>query len=174
MDKTKKQTINEKELETLHFWNENKIFQKSLDNPAGEPAKGNFTFYDGPPFATGVPHHGHLLAGTIKDIIPRYRTMQGDYVRRVWGWDTHGLPLENIVEEKLALKTKKDIEDLGVEKFNQTARDLVFEYESEWKKVIPRMGRFIDMEHPYKTMDSTYTESIWWSFKTLYNNVFIF
>ena len=100
--------------------------------------------------------------------------MEGDYVRRVWGWDTHGLPLENIVEEKLALKRKKDIEDLGVEKFNQTARDLVFEYESEWKKVIPRMGRFIDMEHPYKTMDSTYTESIWWSFKTLYNKGLIY
>ena len=167
-------TISEKEQETMTFWQENKIFEKSLENPAGETPKGTFTFYDGPPFATGVPHHGHLLAGTIKDIIPRYQTMNGNSVRRVWGWDCHGLPLENLVEKKHNLKHKKDIENFGIKNFNEEARSMVFEYEEAWKKIIPRMGRFVDMNHPYKTTDASYTESIWWSFKTLYDKGLIY
>jgi isoleucyl-tRNA synthetase len=174
MNNDTQKTINQKELETLAFWQENNIFEKTLETPAGEAPKGNFSFYDGPPFATGVPHHGHLLAGTIKDAIPRYQTMKGNYVRRVWGWDCHGLPLENLVEKKLELKNKDDIEKLGIKTFNETARSMVFEYEALWKQVVPRMGRFIDMEHSYKTMDSTYTESIWWSFKTLYEKGLIY
>lgn len=169
-----KKTISEKELETLSFWQNNKIFEKSIESPAGEEPVGTFSFYDGPPFATGVPHHGHILAGTIKDVIPRYQTMLGNSVRRVWGWDCHGLPLENLVEKKFNLKHKKDIEAFGIQNFNEAARAMVLEYEHEWKKAIPRLGRFVDMEHPYKTMDSTYTESIWWSFKTLYDKGLIY
>lgn len=161
-------TINEKELETLAFWQEKAIFEKSVETPAGEAPRGTFTFYDGPPFATGLPHHGHILAGTIKDAIPRYQTMKGNSVRRVWGWDCHGLPIENLIEKKLGLQSKKDIEEFGIDKFNRDAFSSVLQYEEEWKKVIPRLGRFVDMDHPYKTMDSTYTESIWWAWKTLY------
>jgi isoleucyl-tRNA synthetase len=168
MHDNKPKTINEKELETLAFWEENNIFQKSVDTPAGGVPKGQFSFYDGPPFATGLPHHGHILAGTIKDAIPRYQTMKGNSVRRVWGWDCHGLPIENLIEKKLGLQSKKDIEEYGVGRFNKDAFSSVLQYEEEWKKVIPRLGRFVDMEHPYKTMDWSYTESIWWAWKTLY------
>ncbi len=162
-------TINEKEVETLAFWKENKIFEKSVEMPAGATPQGVFSFYDGPPFATGMPHMGHILAGTIKDAIPRYHSMCGKSVRRVWGWDCHGLPIENLIEKKLNLASKKDIESYGVGKFNQEAYDSVLAYDGEWKKIIPRLGRWVDMEHPYKTMDATYTESVWWSWKTLYD-----
>ncbi|MEI6810540.1 MAG: class I tRNA ligase family protein [Candidatus Nomurabacteria bacterium] len=161
-------TISEKEEEVLNFWLENKIFEKSMETPASEKAKGDFSFYDGPPFATGLPHYGHILAGTIKDAVPRYQTMNGKSVRRVWGWDCHGLPIENLIEKKLGLKSKKDIEDFGIGKFNKDANDSVLQYEEEWRKVIPRLGRWADMDRPYKTMDATYTESIWWAWKTLY------
>ncbi len=162
-------TINEKELETLAFWQENKIFEKSLKTPAGDTPKGDYTFYDGPPFATGLPHMGHILAGTIKDAIPRYQTMKGNSVRRVWGWDCHGLPIENLIEKKLELASKKDIEEYGIGKFNQEAADSVLQYDREWKEIVPRLGRWVDMDHPYKTMDWTYTESIWWAWKELYS-----
>ncbi len=161
-------SINEKELETLAFWQEHTIFEKSVETPAGDVPKGSFSFYDGPPFATGLPHHGTLMAGTVKDIIPRYQTMKGNSVRRKWGWDCHGLPIENLIEKKLGLKSKKDIEDLGIATFNKHAQDSVLQYESEWKEIIPRSGRFVDMDHDYKTMDATYTESVWWAWKTLY------
>ncbi len=164
----KRSGINEKEQETLRFWEDNKIFEKSVLMPAGESPRGDFSFYDGPPFATGLPHYGHILAGTIKDAIPRYQTMKGNSVRRVWGWDCHGLPIENLIEKKLGLKSKKDIEDFGIDMFNRDANDSVLAYEAEWKNIIPRLGRWVDMEHAYKTMDATYTESIWWAWKTLY------
>ncbi len=161
-------SISEKEQEVLKFWEENNIFIKSIDMPAGEKARGNFSFYDGPPFATGLPHYGHILAGTIKDAIPRYQTMKGNSVRRVWGWDCHGLPIENLIEKKLGLASKKDIEDFGIDKFNRDAYESVLQYEEEWKGIVPRLGRWIDMDRPYKTMDSSYTESIWWAWKSLY------
>ncbi len=161
-------TISEKEQEVLKFWEENTIFEKSVAMPASEKPKGSFSFYDGPPFATGLPHHGSLMAGTVKDLIPRYQTMKGNSVRRMWGWDCHGLPIENLIEKKLGLASKKDIEAYGIDKFNHDAYQSVLQYEEEWKKIIPRAGRWVDMEHPYKTMDSSYTESIWWSWKTLY------
>ncbi len=151
----------------LAFWNEHDIFNKTLETPAGEAPVGDFVFYDGPPFATGTPHYGHILAGTIKDAIPRFHTMNGKRVVRRWGWDCHGLPLENIIEKRLGLSTKRDIEEMGVKKFNEAARDAVMEYESDWKEIVPRMGRFVDMEHDYKTMDATYTESVWWVFSEL-------
>jgi isoleucyl-tRNA synthetase len=156
------------------FWEEHEIFKKSIKTPAGNEPVGDFVFYDGPPFATGLPHYGHLLAGTIKDAIPRFWTMNGYRVRRQWGWDCHGLPLENLIEKKLGLATKKDIEEYGIENFNNAARDAVMEYADDWRKIVPRLGRFIDMENDYKTMDSTYTESVWWVFKSLHEKGLVF
>lgn len=161
-------SIQEKEEEVLAFWNDKNIFQKSVENPAGMTPKGTYSFYDGPPFATGLPHNGHILAGTIKDAIPRYQTMKGNSVRRVWGWDCHGLPIENIIEKELNLGSKKEIEEYGIGKFNEMAQASVFKFEAEWKKIIPRLGRFINMDRPYATMDSTYTESVWWAWSELY------
>ncbi|HET8575354.1 MAG TPA: class I tRNA ligase family protein [Candidatus Paceibacterota bacterium] len=167
----KKKTIPEKEAEILEFWKENQIFEKSLKKNSPE---NPFVFYDGPPFATGLPHYGHLLAGTIKDVIPRYQTMRGKYVRRVWGWDCHGLPIENIIEKELGLNSKREIEEIGIEVFNEKARENVLMYEEEWKKIIPRLGRWVDMEHPYMTMNSNYTESVWWAFKQLHDKGLIY
>jgi isoleucyl-tRNA synthetase len=152
----------------LAFWREYDIFNKSLATPAGGVPTGNYVFYDGPPFATGTPHYGHILASTIKDAIPRFWTMNGKRVERTWGWDCHGLPLENLIEKKLGLATKRDIEAYGVKNFNEAARGAVMEYADIWKEVIPRMGRWADMEDDYKTMDSTYTESVWWVFSQLH------
>lgn len=146
------------------WWERERIFQQTLEKDSPE---GEFIFYDGPPFATGLPHYGHILASTLKDAVPRYKTMRGYRVPRRWGWDCHGLPLENIIEKKLGLATKRDIETLGVERFNEAARDAVMEYADEWKRIIPRMGRWADMEGDYKTMDPTYTESVWWAFSQL-------
>jgi isoleucyl-tRNA synthetase len=166
---TKKSQIALREEEILAFWGENKIFEK-----AEAKGKEEFVFYDGPPFATGLPHYGHILAGTIKDAIPRYQTMRGKKVFRRWGWDCHGLPVENVVEKELGLKIKKDIEALGIEKFNQAARKEVLRYTDDWKKIIPRMGRFVDMENAYSTMDPSYTESVWFAFKSLYEKDLIY
>lgn len=158
-------SINERELEVLEFWQKNKIFEKSLFENKGNQA---YTFYDGPPFATGLPHNGHLMQSYLKDSIPRYQTMRGKYVRRVWGWDTHGLPIENLIEKELGFKSKADIEKFGVDKFTKAATDSVLRFESEWKKAIPRIGRFVDMENRYITFNNTYTESCWWAFSELY------
>lgn len=162
-------SIDEKEKIVQAFWQENKIFEKSIEMPAGEKAKGDFSFYDGPPFATGLPHFGHILAGTIKDAVPRFQTMNGKSVRRKWGWDCHGLPIENLIEKKLNLNSKKDIEEYGIGNFNKEAYESVLTYEREWNEIIPRLGRFVDMNHNYKTMDATYTESVWWAWKELYD-----
>ena len=166
-----KSEIAKQEEKILKFWQENDIFKKTLEKPS---TKGNFVFYDGPPFATGLPHYGHILTGTMKDVIPRYQTMRGRYVRRVWGWDCHGLPIENLIQKELDVATKKDIEKLGVEKFNEAARSSVFRYDDEWKKIIPRTGRWIDMDNAYTTMDPKFTESVWWGFKSLYEKGLIY
>ena len=163
-----------REEEMLQFWQKNDIFEKSVESPAGKEPKGEFVFYDGPPFATGLPHYGHILASTIKDAVPRYQTMRGKRVRRKWGWDCHGLPLENIIEAQLGLKTKKDIEELGVENFNNAARGAVLTYADDWKRIIPRMGRWVDMESDYKTMDARYTESVWHIFKQLHEKGLVY
>lgn len=161
----------EREEEVLAFWRREGIFQKSLEKPA---PKGDYIFYDGPPFANGLPHYGHILASTIKDAIPRYRTMQGYRVPRRWGWDCHGLPVENLVEKELGLKSKRDIEAYGIEAFNTAARVSIMKDVSEWKSIIPRLGRWADMEQDYKTMDTPYTESVWWAFKNLYDKGLIY
>ncbi len=167
----KKSDIAKREEETLAFWHERGIFEKSLKQTEDNET---FTFYDGPPFATGVPHYGHILASTIKDTIPRYQTMKGRYVRRVWGWDCHGLPIENLIEGELGLKNKKDIENHGIDNFNEAAHASVLRYDAEWKKMIPRIGRWVDMDNAYKTMDANYTESVWWAFKTLHEKGLVY
>jgi isoleucyl-tRNA synthetase len=161
----KPKSINEKELEILEFWEKNKIFEKSLsENKGGK----DYIIYDGPPFATGLPHYGHLLQSFLKDSLPRYQTMRGKYVRRVWGWDTHGLPIENLIEKELGIKNKAEIETYGVDKFTKAATESVMRFESEWKKIIPRLGRWVNMEDRYITLNNTYTESCWWAFSELY------
>lgn len=155
-----------REEKVLAYWKEDKTFEKSIQKDA---PKGEYIFYDGPPFATGLPHTGSLLSSIIKDVVPRYKTMRGYRVPRVWGWDTHGLPIENLVEKTLGLKTKKDILDIGIETFNEKARSLVLQYVHDWKKYIDRVGRWVDFDNSYKTMDNSYIESIWWALKRLHD-----
>ena len=169
-----KSAVARREEEVLAGWEDNAIFQKSIDQPAGGEPVGEFVFYDGPPFATGLPHYGHILAGTIKDAVPRFWTMQGYRVRRRWGWDCHGLPLENLIEKKLGLSAKTEIEDYGVKKFNQAAHSAVLEYADDWAKIIPRLGRWVDMDCDYKTMDADYTAGVWWVFSELYKKGFAY
>lgn len=159
------------EEEILKFWDKNKIFEKSLENRKGDKP---YAFYDGPPFATGTPHYGHIIPSLMKDVVPRYWTMKGKLVERKWGWDCHGLPIENIAERELKIKTKKQIEEMGIGKFNEFCRSKVLGYVDEWKKVIRRMGRWADMDHAYKTMDLPFMESVWWVFKELYNKGLVY
>jgi len=161
----------EREEEILKFWLDNKIFEKSLEKNKKRKA---FVFYDGPPFATGTPHYGHLLQSAIKDVIPRYKTMQGFYVERQWGWDCHGLPIENIVEKELGTKSKKDIIEMGAKKFNDLCRERIFTFIHEWESIIPRFGRWADMAHPYRTMDFDYMQAEWWAFKELHKKGLIY
>jgi len=158
------------EEETLKFWRENKIFEKSLD-PKG---KKLFKFYDGPPFATGLPHYGHILAMAIKDSIVRYKTMNGYYVPRKFGWDCHGLPVENLIEKDLGISGKPDIEKMGIDKFNNACRESVLRYTSEWRKTLERIGRWGDLQNVYITMDNNYIESIWWVFKQIYDKDLVY
>lgn len=161
----------ELELSVLRFWDEQDIFRKSMK--AREGAE-EFVFYDGPPFATGLPHYGHLLAGTIKDIVPRYQTMRGYYVERRFGWDCHGLPVEYEVEQELGVGTKREIEELGVNRFNEACRSIVLRYTREWRQIVSRMGRWVDFDNEYRTMDRDYMESIWWVFKRLWEKDLIY
>lgn len=162
---------------TLRFWQENNTFEQSLQNRKGCP---EYVFYDGPPFATGLPHYGHLLAGTIKDVIPRYQTMLGKYCRRTFGWDCHGLPVENEMEKQLAKEMdlekfgKKEIEKYGIGNFNEACRGIVLRYTEEWKSIVTRMGRWVDFDNGYRTMDTPYMESIWWVFKQLWDQGLIY
>lgn len=163
------ETFPKREERILKFWKEQKIFEKSL-----RPAKPLFSFYDGPPFATGLPHYGHLLAGTLKDVVPRYKTMKGFNVPRRFGWDCHGLPVENIVEKANGLKGAPSIEKFGIAKFNEACRSVVLRYSEEWKSTVERMGRWVDFSRTWKTMDITYMESVWWVFKEVYEKGLIY
>jgi isoleucyl-tRNA synthetase len=131
-------------------------------------------FYDGPPFATGLPHFGHFVPGTIKDIIPRYKAMRGYKVERRFGWDCHGLPVENLIEKELGLDSKTDIERYGIAKFNEACRASVLRYTKEWRAIMTRVGRWVDFDHDYKTMDPDYMESIWWVMKSLWDKGLIY
>ena len=153
------------EEEVLSFWKEKDIFKKSI---AQRKDSEEYVFYDGPPFATGMPHFGHFIPSTIKDIIPRYQTMKGYRVERRFGWDCHGLPVENLIEKELGLNSKTDIESYGVAKFNEACRASVLRYVNEWEQTITRLGRWVDFENDYKTMNPEYMESIWWVLKSLW------
>lgn len=166
-----KSDVAKREEATLAWWNKNKIFEKSLEKDA---PKGEYVFYDGPPFATGLPHYGHIVASVIKDVVPRYFTMRGYHVPRVWGWDCHGLPIENIVEKELGFKHKKDIKEYGIAKFNERCRERVLTYVHEWEKIIPRIGRWADMKNAYRTMDKPFMESVWWVFKQIYEKGLVY
>jgi isoleucyl-tRNA synthetase len=168
---TGKSEVALREEATLKFWQDHDIFKKSLEKDA---PKGEYIFYDGPPFATGLPHYGHIVASVLKDAVPRYFTMRGYRVPRVWGWDCHGLPIENIVEKELGFKHKKDIKDYGISKFNERCRERVLTYVHEWEKVIPRIGRWVDMKNAYRTMDKPFMESVWWVFKQIYDKGLVY
>ncbi|OGH00579.1 MAG: isoleucine--tRNA ligase [Candidatus Lambdaproteobacteria bacterium RIFOXYD1_FULL_56_27] len=155
----------------LTLWDEIGAFAASINQ---RPASNTFYFYDGPPFATGLPHYGHLLASTIKDVVPRYQTMLGKRVERRFGWDCHGLPVEFEVEKDLGLKGKADIVEYGVDRFNEKCRSIVLRYAGEWRQTIRRMGRWVDMDNDYKTMDPEFMETIWWVFKELYQKGLIY
>ena len=161
----------ETEEEILKFWKKNKIFEKSVEKPA---PKGDYVFYDGPPFITGLPHYGTILPSIIKDAIPRFWTMKGFSVERVWGWDCHGLPAENQVEKKLGLKNKKGIEKLGVGKFVSACKNYVNDVSEQWDWYIESIGRWVDMKNAYRTMDLNFMESVIWSFKELYKKGLIY
>ncbi len=153
------------------YWEKNKMFERSIEE---RPEEKQYVFYDGPPFATGLPHHGHILGLTSKDVFPRYWTMKGFRVERKWGWDCHGLPIENVVEKELKLKNKHEIEEMGISKFNETCRSQVLAFAEEWKKTVRILGKWIDIDNSYKTMDQTYMETIWNIFKKFYDEGYVY
>ena len=149
----------------LAYWEAEGTFAQSVDQRAGGES---FVFYDGPPFATGLPHYGHLLAGTIKDIVPRYQTMRGKHVERRFGWDCHGLPIEALAQEALGLAGTGAIHEAGIDVFNEQCRSMVQTYVTEWRRTVTRMGRWVDFDNDYKTMDPAFMETVWWVFKQLW------
>ena len=156
------------EREILALWRDKDVFARTV---RGE---GDFVFYDGPPFATGTPHYGHLLAGTLKDIVPRYHAMRGKRVERRFGWDTHGLPVEMEIEKQLGLNGPRDIHAYGVDNYNEACRSIVLRYTDKWREIVTRMGRWVDFDNDYKTMDPTFMESTWWVFKALWDRGLIY
>lgn len=170
-EETVNESFNDREKKVLDFWREQDVFKRSLDHKKDAP---HFTFYDGPPFATGLPHYGHLLAGTIKDVVPRYKTMKGFKVPRRFGWDCHGLPVENEIEKAFSLSGKKSIEEFGIGRFNEECRSIVQRYTHEWKSVVERMGRWVDFDNTYRTMDPTFMETVWWVFKQLWERDLVY
>lgn len=159
------------EREILDYWRKNDVFKASVEQRDKENA---YVFYDGPPFITGLPHHGTLLSSIIKDVIPRFQTMRGRRVERRWGWDCHGLPAENIVEAKLNLKDKKAVLEYGLEKYITACRENMIQTGSLWEESIDRVGRWVEFKNAYKTMDAPYMESVWWAFKELYEKGLIY
>ncbi len=155
----------------LRFWKQENVFQLSLQQTRECPP---FIFYDGPPFATGLPHHGHLVGSTLKDIIPRYYTMQGYYVQRRFGWDCHGLPIEHEIDKALGMSSQQAVAELGIKGYNDKCRGIVQRYTAEWEKTITRIGRWVDFEHDYKTMEPWYMESVWWVMQQLWNKDLIY
>ena len=155
----------------LEFWQKHKIFEKSIQQREGCE---EYVFYDGPPFATGLPHFGHFVPGTIKDIIPRYKAMRGKKVERRFGWDCHGLPVEYEMEKELGISGKRQIEEYGIARFNEACRSIVLRYTAEWRSVITRLGRWVDFDNDYKTMEPDYMESIWWIMQELWKRELLY
>jgi len=166
-----KENFPAREEKVLRFWKEQEIFEKSSKERASCPL---FTFYDGPPFATGLPHYGHLLVSAIKDIVLRYKTMQGYYVPRRFGWDCHGLPVEQEIEKTKGLSGAAQIDKFGIANFNEECRSIVLRYTNEWRSIVERLGRWVDFSHTYKTMDRDFMESVWWVFGELYKKGLIY
>ncbi|GAB2655189.1 isoleucine--tRNA ligase [Kribbella swartbergensis] len=159
----------------LEYWEKDGTFQASVEQrAAGEDGANEFVFYDGPPFANGLPHYGHLLTGYVKDVVPRYQTMRGRRVERRFGWDTHGLPAELEAQRVLGLKTKADILELGIEKFNEACRASVLKYTGEWRSYVTRQARWVDFDNDYKTLNRDYMESVIWAFKTLHDKGLVY
>ena len=154
------------EREVLDYWDSDDTFRASVARRDGAP---EYVFYDGPPFANGLPHYGHLLTGYVKDIVPRYRTMRGYKVERRFGWDTHGLPAELEVQRQLGISDKAQIEEMGIEKFNEACRASVLKYTDEWRAYVTRQARWVDFDNDYKTLDPTFMESVIWAFKQLWD-----
>lgn len=150
----------------LDFWKKNDIFEKSLKKSEGDK---KFVFYEGPPTANGAPGVHHVLSRVYKDIFPRYKTMKGYYVPRKAGWDTHGLPVELEMEKELNINSKKEIEEIGIEKFNKLCRQSVMRYEEDWKKLTKRIGFWLDMDNAYFTFKNDYIETVWWILKTIWD-----
>lgn len=165
------ESFDEREKKVLAFWEKNHIFESSIMKREGGE---NFSFYDGPPFATGLPHYGHLLAGTIKDVVPRYKTMKGFLVPRRFGWDCHGLPVEQEIEKSFNLSGAKSIEEFGIANFNEECRKIVLRYTSEWETVVKRMGRWVSFKETYRTMDLNFMESVFWVFKQLFDKGLVY
>jgi len=155
----------------LELWKRIDAFKTSLKLSEGKP---RYSFYDGPPFATGLPHYGHILAGTIKDIVTRYAHQSGYHVERRFGWDTHGLPVEYEIDQKLGIKGPEDVKKMGIAAYNQECRNIVMRYSSEWEEVVTRLGRWIDFENDYKTMYPTFMESVWWVFKQIHEKNLVY
>src|SRR5438874_2747202 len=163
------------ERRVLEYWAADDTFTASVrGRPAGENGSNEFVFYDGPPFANGLPHYGHLLTGYAKDVVPRYETMRGRRVERRFGWDCHGLPAEVEAEKQLGISTKAEILALGVDKFNDACRTSVLRYTSEWERYVTRQARWVDFANDYKTLDPDYMESVLWAFKTLYDKGLVY
>ncbi|MGL4539421.1 MAG: isoleucine--tRNA ligase [Candidatus Rhabdochlamydia sp.] len=161
----------QREERILAFWQSQRIFEKSVEQNRNNPV---FSVYDGPPFATGLPHYGHILAGTIKDVIPRYKTMQGYFVPRRFGWDCHGLPVENEIEKAKELSGASSIETFGISQFNEECRSIVMRYTKEWEHTVLRMGRFVSFSDTWRTMDLNFMESVWWVFAQLYQKGLVY
>ncbi len=161
----------EKEIKILNFWKKERIFLKSIEQRKNAPL---FSTYDGPPFATGLPHYGHMLASIIKDVIPRYQTMKGRYVPRRFGWDCHGLPVENEVEKAKGLAGAASIEMFGISQFNEECRSIVLRFSKEWETTVHRIGRWVDFDNIYRTMDKNFMESVWWVFSELWKKNLIY
>ncbi len=159
----------------LEHWTADKTFEASVDaRPAGADGSNEYVFYDGPPFANGLPHYGHLFTGYVKDVVPRYQTMRGKHVERRFGWDTHGLPAEVEAEKQLGLTTKQQILELGIDKFNEACRTSVLTYTKDWERYVTRQARWVDFGNDYKTLDPDYMESVIWAFKTLYDKGLVY
>lgn len=167
-----RQKYSEMEKGIIKFWKEDKTFEKSIEQKSEDKY---YSFYDGPPFITGVPHYGTLLSSIVKDAVPRYWTMKGYRIERRWGWDCHGLPAENMVEKKLGIKSKKEIEEkIGIAKFNEACFQETSKIAGEWEEVIDRIGRWVEFKNAYKTMDKDYMESVWWAFAEMYKKDLIY
>ncbi len=165
------ETFPKREERIMAFWQKEKIFQQSLEQRKNAPL---FSSFDGPPFATGLPHYGHLLTGTIKDVVFRYKTMRGFYVPRRFGWDCHGLPIENEIEKTQQLSGATAIEEFGIANFNEECRKIVLRYAQEWERTVHRMGRWVSFDDVYRTMDKDFMESVWWVFSQLYGKGLIY